>query len=59
MLEARQVGRELRWHYGLTRMVSVRAQVFYNDKLIWEVEKLPYEGYRNRPELPYTLLPVR
>jgi len=56
LLESRPVKGALEWQYGLARMVSVRVQVSYAEKPIWEVDTLPYEDYRNRPEQPYTLL---
>jgi hypothetical protein len=59
MLEARPAGGASQWYYGLARMVSVRTQVSLDSKPVWEVEMLPYANYRNRPELPYTLLFVR
>ena len=56
LLEARSAGGALEWQFGLARMVSVRVEVSYADKTVWEVDTLAYEDYRNRPELPYTLL---
>jgi hypothetical protein len=56
LLEARSAGGTLQWQYGLARMVSVRVQVSFADKTVWEVDTLPYEEYRNRPDKPYTLL---
>jgi hypothetical protein len=59
MVEARPAGGVSQWHFGLARMASVRMQVSLDDKPVWEVDMLPYDGYRNRPDLPYTLLFVR
>ena len=58
-LEARSVDDASQWHYALARMASVRMQVSLDNKPVWEVDMLPYDGYRNRPDLPYTLLFVR
>src|SRR5688572_17735931 len=59
MLEARSVGGVFQWHFGLARMASVRMQASLDNKPVWEVDMLPYDGYRNRPDRPYTLLFVR
>jgi len=44
------------WHHGFIRMASVGIRGSRANQLAWEVEPLPYDGYRNRPDLPYTLL---
>jgi hypothetical protein len=59
ILELRSTGGAAHWHYGLARMASVRMQVSLDDKPVWEVEMLPYDGYRNRTDLPYALLFAR
>jgi hypothetical protein len=56
LMEARPVGKTLQWHFGLARMASVHMRASLNSKIVWEVETLPYEEYRNRPDLPYALL---
>ena len=56
LLEMRPAGTKHGWHYGLARMASVRMQASLAGRAVWEVETLPYDGYRNRPDLPYTLL---
>jgi len=55
LLEARPLGDSIQWHFGFARMASVQMQASLDDKKVWEVETLPYNGYRNRPDLPYTL----
>jgi hypothetical protein len=59
VLEMRPAGTTSQWHYGLARMASVRMQVSLAGRIVWEVETLPYDGYRNRPDLPYTLFFAR
>ena len=59
LLEVRSSGGAVQWHYGLARMASVRMQVSLDDKPVWDAEMLPYDGYRNRTDLPYALLFVR
>ena len=56
LLEVRSVGDSTQWHFGFARMASVQMQASRDNKNVWEVETLPYTGYRNRPDLPYTLL---
>jgi len=59
LIELRTVDKMAAWQFGLVRMASVEMQASLDDKKVWEVETLPYAGYRNRPDLPYTLLFVR
>jgi hypothetical protein len=59
LLEARVLGDSMQWHFGFARMASVKMQASLDNKKVWEVDMLPYTGYRNRPDLPYTLLIVR
>jgi hypothetical protein len=59
LLEVRSTGGAAQWHFGLARMASVRMQVSFDDKPVWKVEMLPYDGYRNRTDLPYALLFAR
>jgi len=59
LLEVRSTGGAAHWNYGLARMASVRMQVSLDDKPVWEIDMLPYDGYRNRTDLPYALLFVR
>jgi hypothetical protein len=47
------------WHYGFARMASVGMKASLAGATVWEVKTLPYDGYRNRPDLPYTLLFAR
>jgi hypothetical protein len=56
LLEARAPAHgPAQWHFGLARMASVqmRAVVDNKDKAVWQVDTLPYDGYRNRPDRPY------
>lgn len=55
LLEARPADGRLQWHFGFARMASVQMQASRDNKNVWEVETLPFDGYRNRPDLPYTL----
>ncbi len=48
-----------RWQYGFARMASVGMKSSRANALVWEAKTLPYDGYRNRPEMPYTLLFAR
>jgi hypothetical protein len=59
LVEMRAVNGTPQWHYGFARMASVHMRATLADKTIWEVETLPYDGYRNRPDQPYTTLFVR
>jgi hypothetical protein len=59
LLEVRPVGDSIQWHFGFARMASVQMQASLNNKNVWEVETLPFTGYRNRLDLPYALLIYR
>jgi hypothetical protein len=59
LLEVRPARENLQWHFGMARMASLKMQASFNDKVVWNVETLPFEDYRNRAEKPYALLPVR
>jgi len=59
LIELRADGDVPAWQYGFARMASVEMQASLADKKVWGVETLPYAGYRNRSDLPYTLLLVR
>jgi hypothetical protein len=59
LLETRPSRGAAQWHYGLARMVSVQAKVSLGKETVWEVETLPYDGYRNRADRPYVLLFAR
>ena len=59
LLEMRSAGGTPQWHYGLARMASVRMRATLAGKTVWEVETLPYDGFRNRPDQPYTTLFAR
>jgi hypothetical protein len=58
LVEARSRGGSLAWHFGLARMASVRLSASLTGRTVWEVETLPYEDYRNRPDSPYALFPA-
>jgi hypothetical protein len=59
LVEMREVRGSPQWHYGLARMVSVQLKVSLDSKTVWNVETLPYEEYRNRPDKPYTAIFMR
>ncbi len=59
LLEIRRDIATYHWHYGLARMASVGMKASLANKAVWEVEALPYDGYRNRSDMPYTLLFAR
>lgn len=59
LLEVHTAGDVTAWRFGFARMASVEMQASLDDKKVWNVETLPYSEYRNRPDLPYTLLMVR
>jgi hypothetical protein len=44
------------WRFGFARMASVDLEASFDDKVVWKVDTLAYTEYRNRPDLPYTLL---
>jgi hypothetical protein len=56
LIEARPVGSALQWHFGMARMASVQMQASLDGNIVWEVNTIPYEDYRNRPDAPYSLL---
>jgi hypothetical protein len=56
LLEAHTVNKVPAWRFGFARMASVEMRASLDDKVEWEVATLPYTEYRNRPDMPYTLL---
>jgi hypothetical protein len=56
LLEVRPAGDNLQWHFGLARMASVKMDASFHDKLVWQVDTLPFVDYRNRGDRPYALL---
>jgi hypothetical protein len=59
MLEVRPIHDEPRWHYGLTRMNSIRLSAALDDKTVWTAETLPWNQALNRTDLPYTAFTIR
>jgi hypothetical protein len=59
LLELHTVDDMTAWRFGFARLASVQMHASLDDKKVWKVETLPYSEYRNRPDLPYTLLMVR
>ena len=56
LLEAHHVDDKPAWRFGFARMASVEMRASLDDKVVWEVATLPFAEYRNRPDLPYTLV---
>jgi hypothetical protein len=56
LIEMRDDKTASQWRYGFVRMASVGIRASRANQTAWEAEPLPYDGYRNRPDLPYTLL---
>ena len=47
MIEAREVGETLKWHYALARMNSVKFVAKYQDQEVWRTEILPWGKVKN------------
>jgi hypothetical protein len=59
LLEVKDAGEKLQWHFAMARMASVKMQASFQDNVVWQVKTLPFEEYRNRADKPYALLPAR
>ena len=52
LLEAVETGETTNWHYGLARMNSDQLSINFQDKKVWQIDRLPYETYRDAKQ-PY------
>jgi hypothetical protein len=59
IVEARTVEGKPQWHYGLTRMNSIRLVALLDDKQVWHADQLPWSQALNRKDRPYTAFQVK
>ena len=50
MVEARKVGNQWQWHYGMARMNSVKFVATYEKSEVWRTEILPWNEVKNGRE---------
>jgi hypothetical protein len=59
LLESRKEDGKPVWQYAAARLTNVKLELAHQDKVVWQVETLPWSEAVDRPDKPYSAFGVR